>query len=83
MTNRVVLIRHDDGPDDDRVVTWFRSQNIEPEIVRPYLGESLGSAGEGVAASVIYGGPFNVFATERHPFLLEEHRWIEICPSSE
>ena len=79
MTARVVLIRHDDGPADDRVVTWFRSRNIEPETVRPYRGEALGSAADGVAASVVYGGPFNVFETEKHPFLLEEHRWIEEC----
>ena len=79
MSNRVVLIRHDDSPDDDRVVTWFRAQNIEPEIVRPYLGESLGAVRDGVAASVVYGGPFDVFETERYPFLLEEHRWIEEC----
>ncbi len=79
MTNRVVLIRHDDSPPDDRVVTWFRAQNIEPEIRRPYLGEPLGSAGDGVAASVVYGGPFNVFETEEGSFLLEERRWIEAC----
>lgn len=79
MPNRVVLIRHDDSPNDDRAVTWFRAQNIEPEIIRPYLGEELGSASDGVAASVIYGGPFNVFDTHKHPFLNDEHRWIEEC----
>ncbi|MEM7426727.1 MAG: glutamine amidotransferase [Pseudomonadota bacterium] len=83
MSRRVVLIRHDDGPADDRVVTWFRARNFEPEIVRPYLGQALGSAANGVAASVVYGGPFNVFETDRHTFLNIEHRWIEECMALE
>lgn len=79
MDRRVVLIRHGDDPADDRVVTYFRSKNIEPQIVRPFKGESLGDVDGGVAASVVYGGPFNVFETDAHPFLLDEHRWIEQC----
>lgn len=79
MDRRVVLIRHGDDPTDDRVVTYFRSRNIEPEILRPYRGETLGDVDGRVAGSVIYGGPFNMSETERHPFLLDEHRWIEQC----
>ena len=79
MDRRIVLIRHGDDPADDRVVTYFRSRNVEPEIVRPFKGEALGDVDGRVAASVIYGGPFNVFDTDEHPFLLDEHRWIEQC----
>lgn len=79
MTGRVVLIRHGDEPDDDRVVRWFHAQGLTPEILRPYRGEKLGEPGPDVAASVIYGGPFNVFEEDRHPFLHEEARWIERC----
>lgn len=79
MDRQVVLIRHGDDPDDDRVVTYFRSRNIEPLIVRPFKGERLGEVNHKVAASVVYGGPFNVFETKSHPFLFEEHRWIEHC----
>jgi GMP synthase (glutamine-hydrolysing) len=28
---------------------------------------------------VIHGGPFNVFETGRHRFLIDEHRWAEQC----
>jgi hypothetical protein len=42
MHRRVVLIRHGDDPDDDRVVTYFRSRNIEPEIIWPFKRERLG-----------------------------------------
>lgn len=79
MNRRVVLVRHNDDPADDRVLTYFRSRNIEPEIRRPFRGEALGEVDGSVAASVVYGGPFSVFETDRHPFLNDEHRWIEQC----
>jgi len=83
MSRRVILIRHGDDPGDDpaddRVVTYFRSRNIEPEIRRPFRGDALGEVDGSVGASVVYGGPFNVFETVRHPFLNDEHRWIEGC----
>jgi GMP synthase (glutamine-hydrolysing) len=81
MDRRIVLIRHGDDPADDRVVTYFRSRNIEPEILRPFKGDTLGDVDGGVAACVVYGGPYNVFDTDAHPFLLDEHRWIEQCIS--
>ncbi len=79
MTRSVVLIRHGDGPADDRVVRFFRERGIEPDMRRPFKGEALGAPDGSVAASVVYGGPFNVFDTGKHPFLIDEHRWIEGC----
>ena len=79
MPERVVLIRHGEGPSDDRVATFFRSKGVEPELRHPFKGDHLGEVDGSVAASVIYGGPFNVFETERHPFLKDEHRWVEQC----
>ena len=76
---RVVLIRHADEPDDDRVVAFFRARGIEPEIRKPFKGEALGPVDSSVAASVVYGGPFNVFDEDKHPFLHDENRWIEQC----
>ena len=79
MPEHVVLIRHGDDPVDDRVVSYFRARNIEPVIRYPFKGEALGDVDGSVAASVVYGGPFNVFETVRHGFLTDEHRWIEQC----
>lgn len=76
---RVVLIRHTDEPDDDRVVAWFRGRGLEPEIRKPFKGETLGAVDTGVAASVVYGGPFNVFDEDKHAFLHDENRWIAAC----
>ena len=79
MAKRVVLIRHNDGPSDDRVLSFFQARGIEPEQRYPFKGDSLGQVDDSVAASVIYGGPFNVFETDKYPFLLEENRWAEDC----
>lgn len=79
MSGRIVLIRHGDEPDDDRVVTYFRAKGLEPEIRKPFKGEALGDVDSSVAASVVYGGPFSVFEEEKHPFLHDENRWIEQC----
>lgn len=77
MRDRVILIRHDDGPDDDRALAFFRTNGFKAEIVRPFAGEALPALDETIHGSIIYGGPFNVFDTELHPFLREEYRWIE------
>jgi len=77
--SKIILIRHDAGPDDDRIVTFFRNKGIEPEIIRPFLGETPGEVDDSVAASVVYGGPFNVFEEAKHRFLDDENRWIEGC----
>lgn len=79
MASRIILIRHGDEPDDDRVVSYFRAQGIEPEIKKPFKGEALGDVDSSVAASVVFGGSFSVFEEDKHPFLRAENRWIEQC----
>ena len=79
LKQRVVLIRHDNDPQDDRVVSWLRSSDLEPEFRCPFRGDELGTVDGSVAASIVYGGPFNVFEEDRHTFLHDEHRWIEDC----
>lgn len=78
MARRLVLIAHNDDPRDDRAAQWAVARGFAVEVVRPFRGEPLGSP-EGIAGSILYGGPFNVFETARHPFLLDEYRWIEGC----
>jgi hypothetical protein len=55
MPKRVVLIRHGDDPDDDRVVSHFRGCNIEPEVRRACNGDTPGAADRSVAAA--FGKP--------------------------
>ncbi|MEQ9259780.1 MAG: glutamine amidotransferase [Roseovarius sp.] len=79
MASRVLLVRHGDDPADDRVATWLASAGYDIDTRKPFKGEPLDASAEGCAATVIYGGLFNVYETERHPFLLEEYRWIDTC----
>lgn len=79
MPRQLVLIRHGDDPPDDRVTSFAVRQGYEPVFVRPFKGETLGLPGRDVAGSVVYGGPFNVFDEDKHPFLHEEAAWIRAC----
>lgn len=78
MPRRLVLIAHDDGPRDDRAARWAAARDFAVEVVRPFRGEPLAPPG-GIAGSILYGGPFPVYETDRHPFLRDEYRWIESC----
>lgn len=79
MAKDLVLVRHGDDPPDDRVVTFAVQAGFNPVLVRPFKGDRLGLPGAAVAGSVIYGGPFNVFDEDKHPFLHDEAAWIRAC----
>lgn len=79
MAKNLVLVRHGDDPPDDRVVTFAIQNGFEPIICRPFKGQELPEPGPNVSGSVIYGGPFNVFEEDKHPFLHDEADWIRTC----
>ena len=79
MSSKIVLVRHGDDPPDDRVVTYAVQNGFEPVFRRPFKGDKLGKPGPDVAGSVVYGGPFNVFEEDKHPFLHDEANWIRAC----
>lgn len=76
MSERMVLVRHGDGPEDDRVVQWVRNNGLIADTRRPFQGDMLGDVTDDVLGTVIYGGMYNAYDTEKHPFLNEEYRWI-------
>ena len=79
MARQLVLVRHGDDPPDDRVVSFAVQAGFEPVFMRPFKGDRLGDPGPDVAGSVVYGGPYNVFEEDRHPFLRDEAAWIRAC----
>jgi GMP synthase (glutamine-hydrolysing) len=79
MARQLVLVRHGDDPPDDRVVSFAVQAGFEPVFMRPFNGDRLGDPGPDVAGSVVYGGPYNVFEEDRHPFLRDEAAWIRAC----
>ena len=74
---RFVFIRHDNDSNDDRIAGYLKHHRISVENGRPHCGDRLDDFDHEVAVTVIYGGMFNVYEEVRHPFLYEEHRWIE------
>jgi GMP synthase (glutamine-hydrolysing) len=83
MSRKIVLVRHGDDPPDDRVVTFAVQNGFDPVFVRPFKGDKLPAPGPDVAGSVVYGGPFNVFEEDKHPFLHDEAGWIRACMAQE
>ncbi|WP_305972105.1 MULTISPECIES: glutamine amidotransferase [unclassified Mameliella] len=79
MGQRVLSVRHGDEPLDDRATAWLETAGYRVETRRPFRGEPLGVPGDDLAATIIYGGLYNAYKTDRHPFLLEEYRWIDAC----
>lgn len=78
-SNQIVLVRHGDDPSDDRVFTWLSQNGFDVITCKPFAGEKLPPFNDRIAGTVIYGGKYNVYETDQHPFLLEEYRWIETC----
>jgi GMP synthase (glutamine-hydrolysing) len=76
---KILLVRHGDGPADDRVTIWAQAHGFEIDSRRPFAGEMLPQTAEGYAATAIYGGMYNAFDTKLHLFLEEEYRWIDAC----
>lgn len=78
-TTRVLEIRHDDDPVDDRVHAHLAAAGYAVETLRPYAGDPLPDVDASVAGAVVHGGPFAVYEEERFPFLRAEHRLIRQC----
>jgi GMP synthase (glutamine-hydrolysing) len=79
MSKRVILVRHGEDPADDRVFTWLVANGFEPVLVHPHAGEGLPVDTTGIAGSVIYGGRYPAYETDRNPFLDAEYAWIDRC----
>jgi GMP synthase (glutamine-hydrolysing) len=74
---RIVLVRHSEEPGDDHVQTTLEANGHAITTAMPFKGERIDL--DAVEGAVIYGGPFNVFDTDEHPFLNDEAALIEHC----
>ncbi len=79
MTKKIVLIGHKKGEDDDRASAWAAARGFEPAWYWPYNGESLPPLTDDVAATIIYGGSYDVHQKSAVSFLRDELNWIERC----
>jgi GMP synthase (glutamine-hydrolysing) len=76
---KLVLIRHGEGPIDDRVVNWACLNCIDIKIYKLFKGELIEDIDDSVIGTVLYGGQYNVFETQDFPFLEDEYQWIRDC----
>jgi len=76
MRQRVLLVRHGNEPEDDRVMRHLAQSGYLADVRRPFAGDTLGEVGGDLAGTVIYGGMYNAYDAALHPFLNEEYRWI-------
>ena len=79
MKKKLILIRHGDGPNDDRVVNWASLNEIDIGIFKPFRGDLIPDLEETIIGTVIYGGPYEAYAIKKFPFLTGEYKWIEKC----
>ncbi|WP_299286521.1 gamma-glutamyl-gamma-aminobutyrate hydrolase family protein [uncultured Tateyamaria sp.] len=77
MDKRLLCIRHGDGPMDDRITTWCGAHNVRLDVRRAWQGDDLGEVTDDLAGVVVYGGIYNAYDTDLHPFLRDEYRMID------
>ncbi|MBX3568571.1 MAG: glutamine amidotransferase [Rhizobiaceae bacterium] len=79
MDGKIILVRHDDGPEDDRVADFLARSGLATQTVRPFAAEVLPADRSEVAGCVIYGGLYNAYDLGPHPFLRDQYAFIERC----
>jgi GMP synthase (glutamine-hydrolysing) len=79
MSRRILLIKHNDAPNDDRTATHLAARGFDLTWCSPFASEPLPEHVEGLAGLVVHGGAQPVPETERYPFLRDEMRFIGRC----
>lgn len=76
MASRILLIKHNDAPNDDRTATHLAARGFALDWRRPFAGEGLPATTDGLAGLIVHGGSQPVPEADRYPFLREEMRFI-------
>ena len=79
MASRILLIKHNDAPNEDRTATHLAARGFELDWRRPFAGETLPATTAGLAGLIVHGGSQPVPETNRYPFLRDEMRFIGQC----
>ncbi len=79
MARRIILIKHEDSPGDDRAAAWFAEQGFVLDWRAPYTGEPLPAFDDSVAGALLYGGPQSAADADRLRYLEVEARWVRQC----
>ena len=79
MSGKVLLVKHENGPLDDRAATHLAARGFTLDVRYPYAGDSLPASAEGYVGTVVYGGVQPVPEADRFPFLKDEMAWLGRC----
>jgi GMP synthase (glutamine-hydrolysing) len=79
MTRKILIIKHNRSPNDDRTATHLAARGFDLEWRYPFDGEALPESIEDLAGLVVLGGGFPVPEADRYPFLRDEMRLIGRC----
>ena len=77
MARRMILIKHEDSPGDDRAAAWFAEQGFVLDWRTPYTGEPLPAFDDSVAGALLYGGPQSAADANRLRYLADEGTGLE------
>ena len=77
MTRKLILVRHHERPDDDRVQRFAEVNGLTPVSFRPYEGDALPDLGPDVAGVVVFGGRQSADDETSYPYLTTEMAWIK------
>ncbi len=81
MSEKVLLIVHQETSDPGRVGAALKARGYALELRRPALGDTLPKTLDGYTGSVIFGGPMS--ANDDHlPFIRAEIDWIAVALAS-
>ena len=77
MTRTLILLRHHERPDDDRVQSFAVANGLHTVSYRPYEGDALPDPGPDVAGGVGFGGRQSADDEEKYPYLTTEMAWLK------
>lgn len=83
MPRKILLIKHNDAPNDDRTATHLAARGFDLDWCRPFAGEPLPADVDGLAGLIVHGGSQPVPETDRYPFLRDEMRFMRRCLKAE
>lgn len=77
MTQKLILVRHHEPPDDDRVQIFAEANGLTPVSYRPYQGDALPEVTPDLAGVVVFGGRQSAADIDSYPYLADEMAFIE------
>lgn len=73
---KVIIIKHIDIEGPGTIGDFLDDNNTPYKIIDVFNGESLPDSLAGVSATVILGGPMNVYEEDKYPFLKAEDEFL-------